>query len=133
MRIYLAGPINGCSDAECNDWRTAVKEAYGNNRRNYGVHCVDPMKRDYRGREAECVNEIVQLDKRDIASCDVVVVMFVKPSVGTAMEVYYAWQLGIPVIVIDQSGKPLSPWLVYHSTAVVKDLGGLFEKLKEWS
>lgn len=23
--VYLCGPINGCTDAECNDWRSYAK------------------------------------------------------------------------------------------------------------
>ena len=28
MRVYLAGPINGCSDAEANDWRNEIIEDF---------------------------------------------------------------------------------------------------------
>jgi nucleoside 2-deoxyribosyltransferase len=122
--VYLAGPINGCSDAEANDWRSLAKSFSG-------FAFIDPMVRDYRGKEAECVREIVCLDKRDIRESDVVIVMYVKPSVGTAMEVLFAWQLDKPVIVIDQSGAPLSPWLVYHSTCVVKTVSEAMEKASQ--
>jgi nucleoside 2-deoxyribosyltransferase len=67
-----------------------------------------------------------------IRSCDAVVVMYTQPSVGTSMEVLFAWSLGIPVIVIDESNKPLSPWLVYHSTAIVKTKQECCSKLEQW-
>jgi hypothetical protein len=35
------------------------------------------------------------------------------------MEVLFAWERGIPVVIINKSGKPLSPWLIYHSDEVV--------------
>jgi nucleoside 2-deoxyribosyltransferase len=123
--VYLCGPINGCSDDEATTWREWFKA-------NAPGEFVDPMKRDYRGREADDYREIVDLDKRDIRGCDVVVVMYVKPSVGTSMEVFYAWTLGIPVIVIDESGEPLSPWMKYHATSVVRSQEEAAKKLGEW-
>lgn len=114
--IYLCGPINGRSDDDCTTWREQAKALIGADR------CLDPMRRDYRGREAECINEIVQLDKRDINHSEALIVFFDRPSVGTSMEVLFAWGGGVPVVVIDASDKPLSPWLVYHSTAVVRSV-----------
>jgi nucleoside 2-deoxyribosyltransferase len=73
------------------------------------------MRRDYRGREHEAVAEIVELDKIDVEACDVLLVNFDKPSVGTSMEVMYAWERGKTVIVVHKAGAILSPWLVYHS------------------
>lgn len=125
MNVYLCGPINGCSDDEATTWREWFK-------RQFPANYIDPMKRDYRGTESEDYREIVHLDKRDIRGCDVVVVMYVKPSVGTSMEVFYAYTIGIPVIVIDRSDAPLSPWLRYHSSAIVKNKQEACVKLAEW-
>lgn len=115
--IYLCGPINGRSDDECKTWREQVKAIYPN--------CLDPMRRDYRGRELEpgIAAEIVRGDIEDINASDALLVYFDAPSVGTSMEVFYAHQQGKPVIVVDKSRKPLSPWLTFHSTAVVKTIG----------
>lgn len=110
--LYLCGPINGCTDAECKDWREFAKSLWSGN-------CLDPMRRDYRGREAESIREIVELDKIDVAASDVILVNYDKPSVGTSMEVLYAWERGKPVIVVAAEGANLSPWLRYHSHAVV--------------
>ena len=90
------------------------------------------MIRDYRGREHSDYREIVELDKRDVRSCDIIIVMYTQPSVGTSMEVFYAWTLGIPVIVINESGKPVSPWLRYHSTTIVESKENAAEKASQW-
>lgn len=114
MKIYLAGPINGRTDAECMDWRERVKLVLPDT--------LDPMARDYRGREAGSFREIVEGDKRDIEASDAVLVYFDGPSVGTSMEVFYAHSLGKPVIVANVSGSQPSPWLVYHASFVTESL-----------
>jgi len=117
-KIYLCGPINGCTDFEATNWRDLIKNTW-----NY--ECIDPMNRDYRGRELEpgIAKEIVDGDIEDINNSDLIVVFYEKPSVGTSMEVFYAKHtLGKPVVVIDISGKPLSPWLLHHSDVQVKSM-----------
>lgn len=114
MKIYLAGPINGCTDAEANNWRSAVKQLHAD--------VLDPMARDYRGKEGDAAKAIVEGDKADIDACDVVLVWFERPSVGASMEVLYAWERKTPIVVVNKSNKPASPWLVYHSDAIVPSL-----------
>ncbi len=80
------------------------------------------MRRDYRGKEQESVAEIVQLDKRDVRRCDAMLAYCPKPSVGTSMEIFYAWQLDKPVVCIVPPSTPVSPWLKYHSTKIVQTL-----------
>jgi hypothetical protein len=79
---------------------------------------LDPMRRDYRGREMGCVEEIVEGDKVDIDLSTHLLVHYDKPSVGTSMEILYAWERNKPVIVVAPEGTRLSPWLVYHSTKI---------------
>lgn len=110
MKVYLCGPINGCTDEECRDWREYVK--------TWLDDTLDPMRRDYRGKEISHVAEIVELDKIDIDQCNVLLVNYDKPSVGTSMEVFYAWGRGKKVIVVHAEDAKLSPWLIYHSHAL---------------
>src|SRR4030042_2434090 len=78
--IYLCGPINGCTDEECKDWREFAKLKL-----LYPV--LDPMRRDYRGIEVDCSSEIVEGDKFDLDSSSHLLVNYEKPSVGTSMEI----------------------------------------------
>jgi hypothetical protein len=110
--IYLCGPIMGCTDNEANDWRTLVKSLWDG-------PVLDPMRRDYRGRELESFEEVVKLDKVDVAQSDALIVNFPGPSVGTAMEVYMAFEMGKLVVVVVGPGVKVSPWLRYHSHAIV--------------
>lgn len=115
MKLYLCGPINGRTTEDATNWREAVKAVWPD--------CLDPMRRDYRGRELEpgIAAEVVQGDIDDINECDALLVFFDQPSVGTSMEVFYAKHtLGKPVVLIDASTKPLSPWLLHHTDAQVR-------------
>jgi nucleoside 2-deoxyribosyltransferase len=110
---YLAGPIFGCDDSEAKDWRNYIIQKWGSD-----IYFLDPMRRDYRGLEGDYEREIVVLDKIDIDISDVVIVYYEQPSVGTSMEVLYAWERNVPVVIVTTQAK-LSPWLMYHSTLVV--------------
>lgn len=110
--LYLAGAINGCTDEECKDWREYVKTLWPG-------ECLDPMVRDYRGREDECFAEIIQGDEDDIGASDVVLVSADKPSWGTAMEIRLAKaELGKPVVLVCPEGMKLSPWLRGHCDVI---------------
>ena len=117
--LYLAGPINACTDDEANTWRDQVIEWRRSFGRGNWLKLLNPMARDYRGKEAESVAEIVVLDKRDIDASNILLVRWTKPSVGTSMEILYAWERGIPVILWLDSRSNVSPWLLYHCTTMV--------------
>lgn len=114
MKVYLGGPINGCTDEEANGWREKVKPLL----KARGFVCVDPMARDYRGREMEpgIAKLIVENDKKDIDGCEVLLMSCPKPSVGTSMEILYGANHGKHVIAVlpDDEREP-SPWIVYHA------------------
>ncbi len=114
MKVYLCGPIDLCTNKEARVWREAVK--------TYFPLAIDPMSRDYTGKLATSYREIVELDKRDIRDADAVLVNFFVPSVGTMMEVIYAWTVGVPVVVWMTADVPISPWLRYHAMTIVHSL-----------
>ena len=119
ITLYLAGPINSCTDAECKDWRfaacaffesPAVKNQIGT------IRILDPMRRDYRGREMDAVTRhlIVKGDKTDYRQADILLVYSPKPSYGTVMEMFDAFEnLKKWVVVVNDDMFP-SPWLAEH-------------------
>jgi nucleoside 2-deoxyribosyltransferase len=127
VKVYLAGPINGATDEEANGWRTEVKA--------FLPDVLDPMDRDYRGVEDANTRAIVEGDKADIDACDAVIAYCPKPSVGTSMEVLYAWGSKYgrhkPCVVVVPEGSPISPWLRYHATEVVTGVGEAVRVLLE--
>lgn len=140
--VYLAGPINGCTDDEANGWRQGFIDRHNYRcwdcQRQSGqfhqaictvgegyirrVEFLDPMRRDYRGKEDESVDEIVELDIKDIDECDVFLAYCWQVSWGTAMEIFYAYNAGKWVIVVIPEGQRISPWLRYHSHQIFSTL-----------
>lgn len=116
--VYLCGPINGMSDADCNDWRSKAKLLLED------LQTLDPMRHDYRGSEEARYLEIIKNDKADIDASDALLVYFDKPSFGTAMEIYYAADHGKRVVAVNASGDPTSPWVTGHAYSVFESLEG---------
>ncbi len=125
MRVYLSGPISGCTDAECKDWREAVKIRLPD--------AIDPMCWDYRGREDRNYEAIVERDLEDIKECDALLVNCSGPSWGTAMEVFYAHRLDMPVLVVHPTEMPISPWLRCHATKFFPTLDSAMDWIEEHS
>lgn len=124
--IYLCGAINGCTDAQCKNWRDHVKR-----RLAPYYHVLDPMRRDFRGREANSAVEIVHGDYADIDASDILLVAAERPSWGTAMEVHYAFSSGRKFIVSVVGQADVSPWLRYHSHRLQHTMDGAIDLLKE--
>jgi len=125
LTIYLAGPIGGCTDSECNDWRDLVIRRMG---KAYNIR--NPMDRDYRDHylDVGMAPEIVDLDKRDINNSDVVIANITKHSTGTAMEILYAWEQHKIIVAVATPDVRLSPWHIRHATKIVYTL----EEALDW-
>jgi nucleoside 2-deoxyribosyltransferase len=115
-KVYLCGPINGKTDSECNDWRTTAKSLLSEK-----FHVVDPMSRDFRGREDLNIQTIVEGDIADIDSCEFVLVCASSPSWGTAMELRHAFVSGKKIVAFSES-ESVSPWLKYHCHGIYPTL-----------
>lgn len=111
MITYLCGGINGLSNDACVNWRERAKSLLT-------AGTLDPMRRDYRGKEHDSVDEIVAGDLTDIKYSKFILVNATRPSWGTAMEIVYAFQMHKFVVAFTE-GAVVSPWLRYHSTQIV--------------
>lgn len=151
--VYLAGGINGLGDADAIDWREEAKRLLPRN-----IAVLDPMDRDYRGKEGENVEAIVKGDLDDIKACEAIIANCPRPSWGTAMEVFYAATAGRWIkntvhtgdgeyggnsytqtvgmrrtVAIVPAGAPVSPWLRHHTDLVVETLEQAVEAVIEWA
>lgn len=131
-RIYLAGPITGCTFAGCTDWREAFAKylTAGNVGDKFDLNkvvCLSPMRgKDYileltndsEGRVEDsypnhvlsCDRGIMTRDYNDCTTSDVVIANLLgaeRVSIGTVMEVAWAYQSRIPVIAVIEPSKNL--------------------------
>ena len=113
--IYLSGPIKDATDEEARAWRQHAAELWC---AGAGMSVLAPMRKDWGGKLLERCNEVVEGDLDDIRRSDALLVYYSRPSVGTSMEIMYAKEMGKPVVIVNASGGPLSPWHYYHMDAV---------------
>ncbi len=117
--IYLSGPIMDADVSESKPWRQRAKERLAGR-----FMLLDPMRRDFRDREIDSANEIVEFDLQDVRDADILLVNYSKPSIGTSMEVFYAaHDLGKFVIAFSPAPfQDMSPWMVRYCTKILPDL-----------
>ena len=127
-KIYLSGPITDCVPCESKDWRTRAKERLAGR-----FILLDPMRRSFRDREIESSNEIVEFDLQDIRDADLLLVNYSKPSLGTAMEVFYAaHDLGKFVIAFAPFPyKDCSPWMIRFCTKILPSLDAALSYIEQ--
>jgi nucleoside 2-deoxyribosyltransferase len=126
-RIYLCGPIMDCMGPEAKDWRQRAKEQLAGN-----FVLLDPMRRNFRDREIDSANEIVEFDLQDVRDADLLLVNSGKASIGTAMEVFYAaHDLGKFVIAFSPfTFQDMSPWMVRYCTKILPGLDAALEYIE---
>ena len=99
------------------DWRTLAMTKL----QRYGLNVLNPLELTWSMGDLETgVDSRVRRALDLINQCDAVLANLIKPSYGTAMEIFYAHRRGKMVTVIGQS--PFSPWVLSHSQARFGDI-----------
>lgn len=127
QKIYLSGPIMDAVESESKPWRQRAKERLAGK-----FILLDPMRRNFRDREIDSANEIVEFDLQDVRDADIILVNYSKASIGTAMEVFYAaHDLGKFVIGFSpHSFQDMSPWMVRYCTKILPDLDAALDYIE---
>lgn len=117
--IYLCGPIMGEIEGEARNWREEAKKRLSDR-----FILLDPMRRDFKDNEVDSANEIVEFDLQDIRDADIILVNYNKPSIGTAMEVFYAsHDQGKFVVAFSPFPfQDCNPWMVKFTTKILHSL-----------
>jgi len=125
--VYLCGSIMEEHEGVAREWRKIVAKKLGKNFR-----LLDPMRRNFKDREVDSANEIVEFDLQDIRSADILLVNYSKASIGTAMEVFYASNnLGKFVVAFAPfEFENCSPWMVRYCTKILPSLESALAYLK---
>jgi len=126
-KIYLSGPIMDASHEESIPWRQRAKERLAGR-----FILLDPMRRNFRDRELDSANEIVEFDLQDVRDADILLVNYCKPSIGTSMEVFYAaHDLGKFVIAFSPfTFQDMSPWMVRYCTKILPNLDAALDYIE---
>jgi nucleoside 2-deoxyribosyltransferase len=117
-RVYLAGPMSGCNEAQVHWWRNHVAEKW-----RHVYEFVDPSE-DFLPRDCEEPwddYEVVVRDQQAIVGCDGVLANMWKESIGTAIGVFHACVQGKPVVVVDPN-RLRNRTLSHYAREVVDDL-----------
>jgi nucleoside 2-deoxyribosyltransferase len=118
-KIYLCGPIMDEHEGVARAWRDEAKKRLADH-----FKLLDPMRRNFKDREVDSANEIVEFDLQDIRDADIVLVNYSKNSIGTSMEVFYAshdlrkFVVGFSPFSYQDS----SPWMVRFCTKILPTL-----------
>lgn len=125
--VYLSGPIMDEHEGEAREWRQTARRLLVPYFR-----VLDPMRRNFKDREVDSANEIVEFDLQDVRDADILLVNYSKASIGTAMEVFYgAYDLGKFVVSFSPfEFKECSPWMVRFSTKILPTLEQACDYLK---
>lgn len=117
--VYLSGPIMDEHLGTAREWRESAKVKLATH-----FKLLDPMRRNFKDREVDSANEIVEFDLQDVRDADILLVNYNKASIGTSMEVFYAAQ-DMKKFVIAFSPFPFqdcSPWMVRYCTKILPSL-----------
>jgi nucleoside 2-deoxyribosyltransferase len=127
-KIYLCGPIMDEHEGEARAWRETAMEALQED-----FILLNPMRRNFKDREVDSANEIVDFDLQDIRDADILLVNYCKNSIGTAMEVFYAsHDLGKFVVAFSPFDfKDCNPWMIKFSTKILPTLEEAIEYIRQ--
>ena len=118
-KIYLSGPIMDEHPELAKTWRQRATVELQSD-----FTLLDPMRRNFKDREVDSANEIVEFDLQDVRDADILLVNYSKTSIGTSMEVFYAaYNLGKFVVAFAPFPfKECSPWMVRFCTKILPSL-----------
>jgi len=127
-KIYLCGPIMDEIEGHAREWRNTANEQLSKH-----FTMLDPMRRNFKDREVDSANEIVEFDLQDVREADIILVNYNKASIGTAMEVFYAsHELGRFVVAFSPfEFKECNPWMVKFCTKILPSLEDAIDYITE--
>lgn len=128
FRIYLAGPISGCNEKQIHAWRNNIIKKYGNK-----FLFENPADKIYERIKSNTYvpYNIVKDDLESIARADALLVNMWKESIGTAIGVVHAKNLGKPVVVVDHNHID-STTLAFYADAIFSNVNEAMDQIKRF-
>ena len=123
--VYLAGPIEGCSNHEINQWRQKCYTGF-----NDFIVGVNPYRAEREADDPEARKRIVMKNYMDTKSCDLVFAYLPKEinarrhSYGTTFEIAWGFSMQKPVVIVSDDVR-------VHDHPLMDLSGALFWDLEE--
>lgn len=132
MKVYLAGPITGESYEQATDWRQIAKDML----EKHGIQGYSPMRaKEHLVGKGKiplltkgfmCKSkEIMTRDYHDCATCDLLFVNLLGRttiSIGTMMEIAWAYQKQIPIVACVEPDNPhIKHPMVFEAVNIIAD------------
>ena len=123
--VYLAGPIEGCTNHEINQWRQKCYTGF-----NDFIVGVNPYRAEREADDPEARKRIVMKNYMDTKSCDLVFAYLPKEinarrhSYGTTFEIAWGYSMQKPVVIVSDDVR-------VHDHPLMDISGALFWDLEE--
>ncbi|HYT40714.1 MAG TPA: hypothetical protein VEP90_00080 [Methylomirabilota bacterium] len=128
--VYLSGPIADCTPEEIHGWRNEWIAHWGQE------FVRDPARRVWTGSDNwDHYRDIINTDLDDIDDSDIILTKYFKPSCGTPMENVHGHFQGkfiVTVVEDEEIYRHLSPWIIFHSTVVVRSFEEAKKEINRW-
>ena len=118
LTIYLAGKMSGLSKEEYTKWRNIISDELIGVAHLIGakIQIINPAEYfDFEKMDKHLEKEVMQFDLNMVRQSDIVIVNVsgVSSSIGTAIELYEANRLNIPVIAYTDRDveDDIHPWI----------------------
>lgn len=129
--IYEAGGMGDLSFEEQNEWRVDLKQRFANyyKSRLYNVVFINPVDYyNFEEKRHETEDEVMRFDLHKVKNSDLLIVNFNDPkSLGTTAEMATAYDRGIPIVGLNESGAKLHPWHQCMTERIFTDRGELLD------
>lgn len=133
MKVYLSGPIDFSSEESlkaCKSWRGFAESKFSQS----GIEAINPLRGDSHLSPGQAFADLtngkalVTRDMQDICRSDIVLVCFPEASskrgIGTLMEMMFAHEQGLPIIMVDPSNQVSEhPWVKFTVTEFLPSIG----------
>jgi len=140
--VYLAGPVAAYADGGAS-WRDGMIADFGDvfdfrnplSKYNVPVDDLEIVVGESHGDNEVSITELVDGDKEMLRDSDAVVVGYSDvQSIGTPMEVMWAYEREMPVGIWIRDGTPfdaVSPWYRYHATTITNARDKTLARIKQ--
>lgn len=133
--VYLAGGMSNLNFQEQNDWRIKVKRRLETHSCDYNVKCINPVDfyNSYDSTTYDSDLEVMNFDLHKVKNSNLIIMNFNDmKSLGTMAELAIAYDRGIPVIGLNESGQQLHPWQYSMTSKIFNNMEDMLKYIYKY-